>query len=112
MSGAELDCQACGACCAGWLPGEPFVAVTPADAARLGAHAGLVVPDDRTGTGRALATRTAGDVTCCAALEGDPRPPAGRVRCAIYAARPDACRRVEPGDDWCRTMRARLGFEA
>ena len=47
----------------------------------------------------------------CAALEGDPRPPGGLVRCGVYEARPIACREVQPGSSWCRTMRARLGFE-
>lgn len=113
MSASDLDCQACGACCAAWVHGGSFVAVTRADAERLRAHPGLMVPDAGTGTGLALTTRATADgrTTVCASLEGDPRPPVGRVRCAIHDVRPAACRVVEPGDAWCRAMRARLGFD-
>lgn len=108
----ELDCQTCGACCGAWAPGVPFVAVSPADAARLAAFPHLVVASAETRSGLALATRAATlPASVCAALEGDPSPPGGRVRCGVYEARPAACRSLQPGDPHCLSMRARLGFE-
>ncbi len=107
----DLDCRACGACCASPFDDdlEPFVAVTPADAARLGAARALVVADPRAASGLGLATVRPGSGACarCAALEGEP---GGRVRCAVYDARPEACRAVEPGGAYCLESRARRGL--
>jgi Fe-S-cluster containining protein len=106
----DLDCRACGACCASPFDDlEPFVAVTPADAARLGAARALVVADPRAASGLGLATASPSGAACarCAALEDEP---GGRVRCAVYDARPDACRAVEPGGAYCLESRARRGL--
>jgi Fe-S-cluster containining protein len=45
----------------------------------------------------------------CLALSGTPSAEdRGRVRCTIYALRPHACRRVQPGDANCERARADL----
>jgi Fe-S-cluster containining protein len=55
----------------------------------------------------ALATTVTSDGVVCVALRGRIGE---AVRCAIYARRPSACRRFEPGSRACRRMRAHAGL--
>ena len=51
--------------------------------------------------------RLVGDDQRCIALEGTIDDHAA---CGIYAVRPKACRRVQPGDDECVRARTRFGL--
>ncbi len=108
---SSFDCTRCGACCCNPLENEregvrEWVAVEAAAPllSRRDLVRKLVVLDaagephlrlDR--QGRCLALRGA---------LGD------RVRCSIYAVRPQGCRRVQPGDRDCRQYRAERGLDA
>jgi Fe-S-cluster containining protein len=99
-----LDCEACGACCVicrrtrrrgftSWVEIEQ-------DAKLLG-RADLVrklVVRDAAGVAH---LRVAGDGRCLALRGAIGR----RVKCDVYALRPHACRRVQPGDAWCLRYR-------
>ena len=104
-----LDCQRCGACCAN-LPAnraEGFVSwveVEPGD--RLLARPEVArrhVVRDADGVPH---LRLAPDGRCLALRGrlGD------RVRCTIYHDRPSPCRRVQAGDELCRSYRAAHGL--
>lgn len=95
-----LDCQACGACCA--VAASPaYVGLTVADVVRLPpAYGGQVLEAP---TYRALACPGG---RCCA-LEGQVGE---STSCAIYEARPGACRAFEPGGNDCLAARARAGL--
>lgn len=106
-----FDCTRCGACCVN--PREnrgesyvDYVEVTPRDA--ILKHPRPVARYVRFGEdGRAHLKLDAGHR--CAALKGS----LGRkVRCEIYALRPAACRRVEPGDEGCLRARRENGLPA
>jgi Fe-S-cluster containining protein len=105
-----LDCQACGACCVN-LPSnaaEGFTSwVELEDGARLLGRADLVrklVVRDGAGVPH---LRIAADGRCLA-LRG---AIGARVRCDVYALRPHACRRVQPGDAWCLRYRREHGLD-
>jgi Fe-S-cluster containining protein len=100
--GAELDCQACGACCHG---DDGWVHVGAADDARVDASAALsriVVLARHGGYVKRSLRMVSG---ACAALL---REPGARVRCGIYEDRPEVCRELEAGSDACLAARARF----
>lgn len=97
---AEADasalCRSCGACCAysaEWprfsLEDDAAIALIPA-----------ALVDDAAGRMRCDGDR-------CAALSGEVGV---GVACGVYAVRPLVCRDCMPGDDACRTARARHGL--
>ena len=102
---AQLDCQACGACCHG---DDGWVHVDAADDARVEASPALAR--------HVVLTRHGGYVKrslrmidgACSALG---RTSAG-VTCTVYADRPQVCRDLEAGTDACRTARRKVGFDA
>lgn len=93
---AELDCRACGACCAHSADWPRFSLED--DAALALIPAALV--DERGNGMRCEGAR-------CSALSGE----VGRsTACTIYAIRPEVCRACEPGDDACREARRGFGL--
>ena len=92
-------CQPCGACCAAFR-----VSFYWSEAAERG------LPDSLTGQlnpwlGRMNGTNQSSPR--CQALQGE----VGRETCCnVYSQRPSPCREVEPGDEKCRTARARHGM--
>ena len=108
---ADLDCRACGACCAApYASDETYVALEPPDVERLRAverrrHRALVVIDDDATYGT-LRTRETADGTMCVLLRGRI---GARVRCSVYDDRPRACRVFARGSDACLTARRETG---
>ena len=107
MSNA-LDCERCGACCvnsdanqaegyAGWIAVDPYCGV-----ARDRKLEARYVTD----SGEGPHMRLDGQGRCIA-LHGKL---GHKVRCTVYAARPDPCRRVQPGDPDCLSARAERGL--
>lgn len=108
---AELDCQACGACCVN-LPSNRAQGfnywVEIAESDRILERRDLVrkhVVRDPHGVPH---LRLAHDGSCLA-LRGTL---GGEVTCSIYRERPSPCRRVQPGDSQCLRARAEHGFNA
>jgi Fe-S-cluster containining protein len=100
------DCRRCGACCGPPYIAKTYIDLTPLDVSRL-------TPAQRTryviGVRRpALATTHTADGVVCVALRGRVGI---RVSCGLYARRPGACRRFEPGSRACLAMRADVGVE-
>jgi Fe-S-cluster containining protein len=100
-----LDCQRCGACCCNTLENvairfDGYVEIDDASSRLLtdrSLRKKLVMTDARgVPHMRLLDDR-------CAALRGRV---GDRVRCTVYAHRPRACRRVQPGDPDCLRARA------
>lgn len=109
MTGAELDCRRCGACCVN-LPSnraEGFTSwVEVGEDEDLLGRADLVrkhVVRDAEGVAH---LRIAGDGRCLA-LRG---APGRQVSCTIYFHRPAPCRRVQPGDASCLRSRREHGL--
>jgi Fe-S-cluster containining protein len=106
------DCGTCGACC-----GPPYLATTYIDLTVLDLARLRPVERRRMVKGTRWARRKAArsalttvhtdDGVVCVALRG--RMGAG-VSCAVYARRPEACRRFAPGSRACRAMRADVGI--
>ena len=97
----ELDCLACGACCAAFRV-DFSVYETLSHGGRL--------PDALAETVTAQLCRLRGTdhrPPRCAALSGRIGQ---RVSCAIYEWRPSPCREFEAGSDACRQARRRHGL--
>ena len=96
-AGAELDCQACGACCFG---GSRHVDVIGTDHERMTQtdHALTVFRENK-------CFMRMEDGHCVALLQVD-----GRYTCSIYERRPDMCRDFEAGDAACCYERERRGL--
>jgi Fe-S-cluster containining protein len=94
-------CQSCGACCAAYR-----VSFYWAEAESRGLPPALVRQRDPWNACLAGTDRPAPH-TRCEALAGTLGE---SVRCTVYAARPEPCRLVMPGDDQCRRARARHGL--
>jgi hypothetical protein len=105
---AALDCQACGACCVN-LPSnraEAFVSwveIEDGDAVLRRPDLARLVVRDADGVPHLRLTPDGR----CHALRG---ALGRRVSCAIYAARPSPCRRVQAGDANCLRYRAEHGL--
>lgn len=109
MSGSRIDCTSCGACCCN----------TPSNIERgYVAYVEIDDPRSRLLTDRSLKRKlVASDEhgiphmrmlgERCAALSGRV---GDRVRCLVYAHRPRACRRVQPGDADCLRAREERGL--
>ena len=100
VSDADISalCQSCGACCAYSAEWPRF---SLEDDAQLALIPSTYVDDAR---GR---MRCTGDR--CSALAGEVGV---ATSCSVYAVRPDVCRACLPGDNACRTARARFGLSA
>jgi hypothetical protein len=96
VDAAAADCRACGACCAYSHEWPRFTLEDDAALARIPA----AYADDG-----ASGMRCDGDR--CSALVG---AVGVATACAIYLVRPDVCHACQPGDDECRTARARHGL--
>lgn len=104
------ECQSCGACCCN--PAEnraegyrDYVLVEPS--ARLLRRRQLLGRYTVVNGRGERHLKLVGAEGRCAALEG---ALGGRVRCAIYADRPAACRKVDPGSARCLQYRAERGI--
>ena len=106
----DLDCRRCGACCTN--PDENaregrFDYVPVEARARLLSRRDLLrkyVAQDAAGAPHLRLTADGR----CSALRG---ALGRRVSCAIYALRPKACRRVQPGDGDCLRARAERNID-
>ena len=110
LGGVTYDCERCGACCC-----------NPAENRAEGyreyvlVEAGSRLLRRRQLVGRYTVLNEAGERHLklvgleerCAALEG---ALGRRVHCAVYADRPTACRKVEPGSARCLQYRAERGI--
>ncbi len=94
------DCRSCGACCGPPYPSGRYIDLTQLDVARLSSHYRRTHAGG--GSAPALATVTGHDGVVCVALRGRI---GNAVRCAIYARRPDACRRFKAGSRACLRLR-------
>jgi len=102
------DCQECGACCVNTPANRAegyidYIEVEPGAVmlARRDLRRRYTVERDG-----AIHLRLAPDGRCLALLGAIGR----RVRCAIYASRPAACRRVEAGSELCLNYRRAHGL--
>jgi len=105
-----LDCQRCGACCCNPLENraEGYRDYVPVEAGSrllgrrriLGRYTVLNARGERH-------LKLVGAEERCAALEG---ALGRRVRCAVYADRPAACRKVDPGSARCIQYRSERGI--
>ena len=89
MSTSEFDCTACGACCFGAHP--RYIALLPEDRARALPETAVAEIEGR----RYLRLHE----SHCAQLGATAD---GRLVCAVYAARPEACRAFRAGSFECR----------
>jgi hypothetical protein len=104
-----LDCRRCGACCCNTRENiaSGYAAYVEIDDPRsrlltdASLRGKLVAVDARGAPHMRLSSDR------CAALRGRL---GDRVRCSIYAHRPRACRRVQPGDPDCLRARAERGL--
>jgi Fe-S-cluster containining protein len=106
---APLDCTACGACCTNPAANtaEGFVDyVEVRDGEPLLRRSDLVKKHVVTNARGERHLRLDRDGRCLALLGALGR----KVRCAIYAHRPQGCRRVQPGDAECLRVRADRGL--
>lgn len=108
LSTTYYDCTRCGACCVN--PPEnmaegfsAYVEIEPRDMIRK--KPDLIERYAREQDGK-LHLQLLADGRCKALLGAV----GGRVRCAIYHARPSPCRRVEPGSDLCQQYQRAQGL--
>lgn len=92
---ADLDCQACGACC---REGFDCVELSP-DEPFARDHAALLI----TAWGQLQLPRPGGRCRC---LDGQ----AGAWSCRLYAERPESCRAFPVGEESCLVARRRVGL--
>jgi uncharacterized protein len=98
IDAADLpECTACGTCCFSTLP--EYVRVFGCDWDRMDDHARSLTHF----LGNRCYMRL--DEGRCAALRIDLAPAGPRFTCAVYEARPDACRALERGSGACRGER-------
>lgn len=103
------DCQTCGACCVSHADEGTLADVSSADRERMSKRTiRLHVLNESTKT--VWKHQSGGPLhgmkACvCTALVGSALH---RVRCSIYAERPDVCREFEPGSERCRSAKEAL----
>lgn len=99
----DLDCRTCGACCAPERNDAVYVGVTAADLARM-----TRVWRERHVAREAVLTKLDPVGRCvCVALRG---AIGQKVSCAIYARRPQECRRFTAGTKECLAARRQAGL--
>ena len=106
------ECQSCGACCCNPAENraEGYRDYVPVEAgSRLLRRRRILDRYTAAGAGGERHLKLVGAEERCAALEG---PLGRRVRCAIHADRPAACRKVVPGSERCRQYRKERGISA
>lgn len=91
-------CQQCGACCAAFRVSFHWIEADPA------LPEAMVEPISRW---HAAMRGTNQAAPHCIALQGEVGT---QVSCSVYAARPSACREVQPGDEQCGKARERYGL--
>lgn len=119
LTSFELDCQACGACCAPRTDWPTYVHVREVErrrlptlfAARVIDGELATIPDPtpsqpaiRTGSGEEMPESAAHGVRCVA-LQGELGV---RVRCQIHSVRPQVCRQFRAGSRACLEARAEV----
>ncbi|WP_439140383.1 YkgJ family cysteine cluster protein [Roseicyclus sp.] len=99
VSSPTIDCTSCGACCFGGH--DRYIALLPQDRDRT-------IPETATTEigGRRFMTMSCGH---CAQLGATAD---GRLICAIYEERPEACRAFRAGSFECNKARQHRGIEA
>ena len=113
-----LDCRTCGACCVSNWDTPGYVSIEDGDVDRLEAHFTLrtvqrLLHDENPGMedpySLYLATKEdkQGNVVCVG-LRGTV---GRRVSCRLYEARPEVCRKFEPGSLSCKAARAQAGLD-
>jgi len=105
-----FDCQRCGACCCNPAENraEGYPDYVPVEAASRLLRRRRILGRYTVVNARAERhLKLVGSEERCAALEG---ALGQSVRCAIYADRPAACRRVEAGSARCLQYRAERGI--
>lgn len=105
-TGAEYDCQRCGACCLSQRAEPGYVELTAAEAKRLAVSLPLVVVAGK----HFLGTESydgPGGVNACSGFSGAPGFPCA---CHLYDERPQKCRDFEMGSAACRTARLHAGL--
>jgi len=105
-----LDCQRCGACCCNPLENraEGYRDYVPVEAgSRLLGRRRILERYTVLNARGERHLKLVGAEERCAALEG---ALGRRVRCAVYADRPAACRKVDPGSARCIQYRSERGI--
>ena len=108
---ANLDCQACGACCTSPISGGTYVELLEGDAERLGVELDRLAAQTGYGTW-ALKTKEIAQngwgFLACTALTGEI---GADCSCSIYGTRPSACQEFRPGSVECHESREEAGLE-
>lgn len=106
-TGAEYDCQTCGACCADYFGGDGYISLTKAEAENLRRRSLRLVSDSHGPLLGTVPHQGPGGSTICQAFVGN----VGReCACGIYPHRPAECRRFEAGSIQCRFSRQAAGL--
>lgn len=99
VSSPTIDCTACGACCFGGH--DRYIALLPQDRDRM-----ILTTATTDIAGQRFMTMSCGH---CAQLVATPE---GRLVCAIYDDRPEACRAFRAGSFECNKARQHRGAQA
>ena len=107
----EYDCMSCGACCCNpeqnrEISYVEYVEVEGRD--KLRREPSLLQKLTFTNEKGEIHMRLVGVNQRCCALEGRLGE---QVACTIYELRPGGCRRVKPGDSWCKKLRVERGID-
>lgn len=98
------DCQTCGVCCTAL----PWVDVKTADATPCENYWDITIEAQNGETIVSRQLRRDAETGNCLAFRGEV---GSSVKCGIYEARPDDCRKFEAGSDKCRALRRAYGIE-
>ncbi len=111
MASTDYDCMTCGACCCN--PNQnreenykEYVEVEPRD--RIRKEPELLESHTFTNEKGEIHMKLVGANQRCLGLVGRVGE---KVTCTIYEFRPGGCRRVKPGDAWCRKLRIERGID-
>lgn len=98
------DCQTCGACCVAL----PWIDVKQSDATPEENFWDITIEAQNGETIVSRQLRRDAETGDCLALQGEI---GNSVKCSIYQARPDDCRKFEAGSDKCHALRRGYGIE-
>ncbi len=111
MASTDYDCMTCGACCCNpnqnrEIDYKEYVEVEARD--RIRKEPELLDSLTFTNEKGEIHMKLVGANQRCTALGGRVGV---EVSCNIYEFRPAGCRRVKPGDAWCRKLRIERGID-